>query len=361
VRICLVATEIFAWGKYGGFGRAARVIGRELVRRGHEVSAVVPRRAGQGAVEVLDGITVHGVPPRDVFGAAAIYRRTGAELFHSCEVSYGTVLAQRAAPGARHMITFRDPRDRRDWLLELARPSASRLQVAANWLYEGSPLVRGAVRRADARYVAAPMLAPKVRAMYGLAAEPEFLPTPIPVPALVRKAATPTVCFLGRFDRRKRPELFFELARRFPQVHFVAAGASRDAAWDRQLRDTYGGLPNLELPGVIDQFASDRLSELLARSWILVNTASREGLPNSFLEAAAHRCAILSHVDPDGFASTFGYHAARDDFGAGLERLLDGDAWRERGERAWRHVREHFDLERAVARHEAAYASLLAA
>lgn len=355
MRICLISTEIFAWGKYGGFGRAARTIGRELVRRGHEVSAVVPRRPGQAAVEELDGITVFGVPPRGVFCATDVYRRTGAEVFHSCEVSYGTVLAQRADPRARHVITFRDPRDRHDWLLEFARPSASRAQVAANWLYEGSPLMRGAVRRADARFVAAPMLAAKVRRMYRLGVEPAFLPTPIPIPAEVRKAPTPTVCFVGRFDRRKRPELFLELARRFPQVHFVAAGASRDAAWDRHLRDTYGGLANLELPGVVDQFASDGLSRLLGRSWILVNTASREGLPNSFLEAAAHGCAILSHVNPDGFASDFGYHAAADDFAEGLARLLEGDAWRERGERGRRYVAEHFALERAMDRHEVMY------
>jgi hypothetical protein len=44
--------EIFAWGKYGGFGRATRIIGRELVKRGYEVYAVVPRRPGQKPVEL---------------------------------------------------------------------------------------------------------------------------------------------------------------------------------------------------------------------------------------------------------------------------------------------------------------------
>ena len=53
MRICLLSTEIFAWGKYGGFGRATRTIGRELARRGLAVSAIVPRRPGQQAVESL--------------------------------------------------------------------------------------------------------------------------------------------------------------------------------------------------------------------------------------------------------------------------------------------------------------------
>jgi len=63
MRICLISVEIFAWGKYGGFGRATRLIGRELARRGHKVSAVVPRRQGQRRVEDLDGITVLGFSP----------------------------------------------------------------------------------------------------------------------------------------------------------------------------------------------------------------------------------------------------------------------------------------------------------
>ena len=60
MKICLICTEIFEWGKYGGFGRATRIIGRELVKRGIEVFAVVPKRNGQKEIEILDGIKVFG-------------------------------------------------------------------------------------------------------------------------------------------------------------------------------------------------------------------------------------------------------------------------------------------------------------
>ena len=70
----------------------------------------------------------------------------------------------------------------------------------------------------------------------------------------------------------------------------------------------------------------------------MVNTATREAMPNAFLEAAAHGCAILSAVDPDGFASRFGWHVVRDDFAAGLAALLAHGTWRERGQAARRHV-----------------------
>ena len=101
---------------------------------------------------------------------------------------------------------------------------------------------------------------------------------------------------------------------------------------DHLLRKRYGAIGNLELTGFLDRFASPRFAEILSKSWILVNTAAREGLPVTFLEAASYRCAIVSQVDPDGFASGFGYHAKAGDFETGLRTLLENDRWRARGE-----------------------------
>ena len=62
MKICLICVEIFAWGKYGGFGRATRLLGKELVKRGFAVYAVVPRRKGQKKFEDVDGIQVLSYP-----------------------------------------------------------------------------------------------------------------------------------------------------------------------------------------------------------------------------------------------------------------------------------------------------------
>ena len=108
---------------------------------------------------------------------------------------------------------------------------------------------------------------------------------------------------MGRWDQRKRPELFFELATRFPQVHFIAVGRSQDPGWERALRSRYSEVDNLDLIGFVDQFRSHQLTHILERSWIMVNTAAREGMPSAMLEAMASRCAILSQVNPDGVAA----------------------------------------------------------
>lgn len=361
MRVCLLSTEIFAWGKHGGFGRATRTIGRELVRRGVEVFAVVPRRGGQGPVETLDGITVLGYPILAPWQAARLCRSADADVYHSQEPSTATWMAMRAMPDRVHVVTLRDPHTWADWRTELAHPSLSRLQVLANILYEDNPLVHRAVRRADARFCAAHCIRSKTFYKYGLKSEPGLLPTPVVVPGTIRKAEQPTVCYLARWDRRKRPDLFFDLVPQFPHVRFIAVGRSRDAEYDRQLRATYGHLPNLELPGFVDQFDSERLSAILSRSWIVANTAAREGLPNAFIEAAAHRCAILSEVDPDGFASSFGARVENGDFAGGLRFLLEEDRWRELGARGCSYVRVTFELSRAVDRHLEVYTELVGA
>jgi glycosyltransferase involved in cell wall biosynthesis len=359
MKVCLICVEVFAWGKYGGFGRSARMLGRELAKRGVSVTAVVPRRKGQGPVEQLDGMTVLSFPMNRPWEAAALFREADADIYHSQHPSYSTSLAMDAMPDRTHLITFRDPKFFRDMLIELRFPSQSHLKSLLAWGYE-SYRVGGAVRRADRVFACALDVGAKVRQAFALPADPGFLPSPISVPASpTRKSARPTVCFVARWDRRKRPELFFELARARPDVRFVAVGKGQDAEYDAELRRRYGGLPNVEMPGFIDQFSGTALSDLLGESWILANTAEREGLPTSFLEAFAHGCAILSRVNPDDLVRRFGEVVGADAFAEGLERLLANDAWRARGEGGRRYVHEHYELGNVVDRHLAVYREAL--
>ena len=359
MRICLICVEIFAWGKFGGFGRATRLIGRELVKRGLEVFAVVPRREGQKSVEMLDGITVLSFPSRSPWTATQLLKKCNADIYHSCEPSFSTHLAMKAIPHKKHIISMRDPRDFADWKMEFDLPTLGKLQVLSNFLYEDNFLVRQAVRKADAVYCVANCLSEKVKNKYRLSEPPRFLPTPVSIPGRGQKSAKPTVCYLARWDRRKRPELFLRLAERFPDVHFIAMGNSRDVKWDRYLREKYSDLPNLDMPGFVDQFHSDTHSKILEKSWILVNTATREGLPNSFLEAAAHGCAILSAVNPDGFASNFGHHVTDDHFDQGLETLLVNHTWKNKGLSGQAYVQKTFETSRAIDQHVNQYEQVM--
>lgn len=360
MKICLICVEIFAWGKYGGFGRSTRMIGRELVKRGHEVVAVVPRRGSQKPMELLDGIKVLGYEHHNPFSSIRLYRQADADIYHSEEPSFGTFLAQYAMPNRKHMITFRDTRTFHDWWIEFRYPSKHKFQVIANILYEDNFLVAKAVRKADKLYAASKMLIPKATQKYRISnKQVSFLPSPVPFLEMIQKQETPLVCFLGRFDRRKQPSKFFELAKFFPDVHFIAIGTAQDTSWQKKILKQYNDQKNLEFSGFINQFRGDGVNNILSRSWILVNTSAREGLPTSFVEAAGHQCAILSTINADDFSSEFGYHVKDGDFVKGLRFLLRKDRWRERGMKGYRYVRNLFSIEKAMEKHLQVYQNLL--
>jgi glycosyltransferase involved in cell wall biosynthesis len=358
--VCLISTEILGWGKAGGYGFVVRMIGSELIRRGYRVTVIIPQpRDIAESGTVLDGIEVKSYPRLAFARGIALFREADADIYHSHEPSLGGWLALRAMPQRRHVVTNQDPRLLRDWWIEFRHPTYSSLQVLKTAAYYENPLTWRSVRAAHRVMVPALFLKQVVARKYRLATEPVFMPTPIRVPQAVDKAATPTVCYLGRLDRRKRPERFLQLAARFPDVRFICVGEAQDRDYDARLRREYGGQKNLEMTGFIDQFRDRRVSDILAASWVLINTSAREGLPNTYMEAAAHRCAILSAVDPDGFASRFGYHAANGDFESGLRALLEGELWRRQGEAGFDYVNATYEVGRAIDRQVALYDEIL--
>jgi glycosyltransferase involved in cell wall biosynthesis len=352
-RVCYVATEYFGWGRYGGIGKATREIASGVAGRGFEVHAVVPHVRGQRRVEMVDGVTVHCHPIHAYPFTGRLYREIDADVYHSEEPSWGTLLAMNSVEDAAHIVTAQNPRTWEDWR-RVQRYYPVRRRIYNRFI---QPSVEAAVRRSDAVFCQARFINGKTRALYGLESDPDFLPNPVEIPeGKPRKSAVPIACFLGRLDGEKRPETFFSLAERFPDVRFIAVGRAHDPAWERWLRDRYGGVSNLELPGFL---TGEDKARVLGESWVLVNTSVHECLPVSFLEAAAHRCAILSPHDPDGYATRFGYHANAGEYAEGLRWLLEGDRWRERGERGHRYVSAVHEKKRVIDRHVEVYEGLL--
>jgi glycosyltransferase involved in cell wall biosynthesis len=230
--------------------------------------------------------------------------------------------------------------------------------VLANYLNEDNPFVHLAARRADKCLAASRMLIQKAKKKYSLREDPQFMPTPVEIGHNISKSDTPLFIFVARLDRRKRPEIFFELAREFPNFKFLAAGNSRDPRYETYLRDKYQNLPNLDILGFIDQFERVGIRPYLNQSWILVNTSARESLPNTFIEAASNQCALLSNSNPDDFVSSFGYHVKDEDFAKGVRKLLQNDLWREKGLKGYQHVREVFELNHAIDGHIEIYKNL---
>ncbi len=359
MKVCFISTEIFAWGKYGGFGRATRLIASELAKKGIEVSAVVPIRENQNKFELLDGIKIYGYPIYNPLKSISILKEIDADIYHSEEPSLGTYFAQIAKSKKAHVVTFRDTRLFYDWLIEFKNPSLNKFQVLSNFFFENNILVARAVRNATAVYSTADFISEKATQKYKLNEITGLLRSPVKVKDEVKKSETPRALYLGRLDKRKRPEKFLELAKDFPSVEFFVVGKSRDENYQNYLLNKYQKYSNIKFCGFVDQFSSDEFSKILGSSWVLVNTALREGLPNAFVEALAHKCAIISSVDPDNITSRFGIKVENDNFAGALQKILLNDDWKTKGVNGYKFINENFSIEKIIYEHIKAYNSIL--
>ncbi len=348
--VCLLALEYFGWGRYGGIGKATRDIATGLAGGGLDVSVIVPRGAGQASLEIVDGVSVHSFPLSGYHRIGSIIGKVDADIYHSQDPSPGTYVALRRMRCSKHVLTCQNPKTREEWR-RVNRFYGIRRRLF-NMVFE--PSLGRWLGELDEVFCQAKYIREKAEELYALDSTPGFLPNPVNVLEETAKKAE-QVCFMGRFDGEKKPERFFELSTLFPGVGFVACGASHDPRRDDSLRRRYGGLLNLSLPGHV---TGEEKESVLNGSRVLVNTSVSECLPVSFLEAAAHGCAILSPHDPDGFASRFGFHV-RDSYEEGLEWLLSGDNWRRRGETGWKYVSEHHEIGAVIDRHLEVYGELL--
>jgi glycosyltransferase involved in cell wall biosynthesis len=350
MRICFVTNEIFNWGVYGGFGSYTRYIGKELAKRGFEVFVLVPRRAEQKTIEILDGMVVIGYSNAELFSGKK-FLLPQADIYHFIEPFVSAYFVIRATPDSKHLIDFQDPLDKEDIKRFSSEndPLFNDILKRFYFCYIRPLVLKRAVLKADSTITSGKFLIPKIKKMYCLKEDPIVVPPPlrINIPAKVNKSPVPTVCFLGRWDPQKRVERFFKLAEKFPHIRFIAAGRATNPQKDKILRKQAPKIANLELPGWVDE---DTKAHILEESWIYVNTSIHEGLPTAFNEASVYRLAVLSAENPDGYASNYGFRVVNDDFESGLDFLLKDDCWKEKGEKGYDYASRVHDPDNFIRR-----------
>jgi glycosyltransferase involved in cell wall biosynthesis len=358
MRVCIVTTELLGVGASGGNGVGARAISRHLAARSVEVGVIVPRRQHEPVRRVED-IPIRSYNRSDLRAFAREVRAANADVYHYVQASLGAWLAQRVMPDRAHVVECVDPRDWSDWRIDFRLPTHSPLRLFPSFVYFGTRPAALSARRADAIQVPARFLQAKVRRLYGLSVDPHYAPMPFDDPIDEAKSPSPLVAFVGRIVPRKRPEIVIDLAQRFPKVSFVIVGGGSDSDYAGHVHRRAAAVANVTFTDFIDQAAEQTLFSYLSKAWVLINTSAREGLPLTFIEAAGHRCAILSERDPDGYASKFGYHAADGDFARGLEWLLADNNWRPAGERGHAHVMHDHNADSAIKRQLSIYDAAL--
>lgn len=361
MRICFITSEVFI-GRRGGFGKLVRVVSRELAERGFDVYAITWREPGMKELMEVDNIKILSYPYTytssstlrhvvDYSKVISLIKQVNADIYISIDCMIETFIAEKVMPHKKHIIWVQDPFDENDFKLL----SSVDLNYRFNKLkFEITRIVYTlAYRKADLILTQAKYYIPKIIRLYH--ANPDkivYLPNPverIPDETSIIKAKEPTVCFLGRMDLQKRYWLFFQLAKMFPEVRFIAMGAPNEQykrLYERIVQK-YEKLENLEIKGFVSE---EEKSKILSKSWILCLPSLREGLPIAFLEALAHKCALLSSVNPDNIVSKFGYYVFDNNFRRGLQALLEDDSWKYKGEYGYKYVKLVHSLDKVISK-----------
>jgi len=360
MRIAFIVSEVFSEKRHGGFGWLVKTIGRELAKRGFEVFILAWRDPGYPERSCVDGIKVTTYPYafdtksmlrhlNDYYEFSKILRDVDADVFISIEAMVETLIAETLKRGAKHIVWAQDPFDWSDYqLLSSVDPyyKISRIRFFVNKIIFGL-----AYKRADLTLTQAKYYIEKLKKLYNINPNKVvYLPNPvdyIPNEDSIRKSDEPLVCYLARMDPQKRYWIFFELAKKFPEIKFAAIGKPNILYEERyrEIVSKYINLPNLEIKGFVSE---EEKRKILDKCWIMILPSIREGLPIAMLEALAHKCALLSSVNPDGLTERFGYWAKKDDFPEGLRWLLESNRWRRLGKEGYEYVKEGHSLDKVV-------------
>ena len=309
LRVCFVSLQArgaFVGGsgaKLGGTETQIRILAEYLAKGGPCDVHLLVEDSGQQPVEVIHGVTLHKVeqPGRGLGLAGARRKAVSARNLLDKAVQVNADVYVQQCSGVETALTARAARRAKAGFVYMM---ASDSEVVPPWSSGGGLTehsFRWGLRRADVITVQHGEQLASVARVFGRSAIEmpnvfEFSDAAYESEGIVRSGAL----WVGRARRLKGPHHFLELARRMPQSQFtlVALPTETEPDFAREIEAQAATLPNVEFyPGLDPK----ELVSIYRRRAVLVNTSDYEGLPNTFIEAAANGLALASlRVDPGG-------------------------------------------------------------
>ncbi len=330
-------------GRIGGAEtQVARLAHWLAEREGMRVAVIVgdegqPLRERAGAVELLK-IAQPALPGvRAAVSSASLYqtaRAAGADVYVQRTAGVETGIVHAAAASIRRPFIFM---------------ASSDMECAPPWTGAGprGRLFRHGLRGAARILVQHAAQAERYRSVHGV--QPDIFHSVYEFPPEPPGERPARALWVGRCVEVKGPSRFLDLARSLaprPCV-MVAPPSPSEPQLFQNISHAAESLPNLTFHAGLPPAA---VEALYSDCGVLVNTSSIEGMPNTFLEAAARGLALASlSVDPDALLTRegAGFCAGGDPDALAAEcaRLLDDAAYRrERGAAARRVLVARHDL-----------------
>jgi len=169
------------------------------------------------------------------------------------------------------------------------------------------------------------------------------------------------ILWVARSASFKRPQLFIDLAEKFPAEHFImiCPHATGDDGYD-MLLDRARKVANLRF---IERVPFHEIISYFRRAKLFVNTSIAEGFPVTFIQAATCGVPILSlKVNPDGFLDRYNCGVCCNDnweeLVNSLKRILEGERCLELGRNARKYVEEHHDITKIIEQYKTIFIHL---
>ena len=167
-------------------------------------------------------------------------------------------------------------------------------------------------------------------------------------------ASKDIVLWVGSSASLKRPQVFLDLARDFPQEKFVMIMTKSKMNLDlwEEIDKKRKEFSNLEF---LESVPFSEVDKYFAQAKVFVNTSTVEGFPNTFIQAWMHHTPTISlNVDPDGIIDKYNIGIVSDDIAQlNLEimHLLENNQERiKMGDRAFNYVVQHHNIESTTKR-----------
>lgn len=159
------------------------------------------------------------------------------------------------------------------------------------------------------------------------------------------------ILWVGSSYALKRPEVFLELARDFPNEQFVLVLQRHDENIFCTIKREAAGLKNLIfVPGV----PFHEVSRFFQDAKLFINSSVYEGFPNTFVQAAIYGTPIISlSVDPDGIFEKekigIACYNSVDTLKIEFKALLENkEKWQEFSNNAKRFALQKFDISKNI-------------
>jgi glycosyltransferase involved in cell wall biosynthesis len=160
------------------------------------------------------------------------------------------------------------------------------------------------------------------------------------------------ILWVGRSDRGlKNPEAFLDMARELEEFDFLMiCQKSADIEYFREIKEKAESIKNLKF---LDYVPFSEIKDYFSRSFILINTSSSEGFPNTFIDAFKFGAVVFSlKVNPDNILDDKMGFCFNGDFDkmkrAVRDSLKNKDILIKSSRHAYAYAKDNHDIERII-------------